>query len=355
MRTDGFAYRWRRFLIVLFHWEYWPFSVVYLPVYFYWLYLSLKARSFFFFSTSNPGIENGGFVMESKHKIYELIPTGYCPITVFVPKGAGRDYLQEILVRYRLQFPLVAKPDIGEKGSGVKKLYSFDELLSYREESPVQFIIQPWIPYPREVGIFYCRYPDQEKGRLTGIVRKEFLSLTGDGNQSMEQLILKNDRAFLQLPVLQKESPDILQRVLAPGEEFILVPYGNHSRGALFVDESHLIDEELSLVIDRICREVPGFYYGRLDIRFKTWEALKQGKDFSIIELNGAGSEPTHIYDPRHTLFFAWKEIMRHLRILYRISNLNRRKLNLTYMSFREGLQLLRAKKNYDRLVKFNE
>ena len=107
-----------------------------------------------------------------------------------------------------------------------------------------------------------------------------------------------------------------MQCILAAGEKFLMVPYGNHARGAKFVDISHSIDAELTNTIDRICSGVNGFYFGRLDIRYNTWEELKEGKNFSIIELNGAGSEPTHIYDPRHSIFFAWREIIRHWVIL---------------------------------------
>ena len=112
---------------------------------------------------------------------------------------------------------------------------------------------------------------------------------------------------------------DAWDRFLSEGEEYILSPYGNHARGAMFLDDSHLADEQLREVMDQVCRQIPGFYFGRLDIRFKSWEDLKAGRHFSIIEVNGAGSEPTHIYDPSHSLFFAWKEIIRHWVLLYKI------------------------------------
>src|SRR3954470_4803374 len=75
------------FLIRLFHWEYWPFNVVYGPILFSWLLLCLRARSFFFFNTSNPTIKNGGFLLESKKEIYEIIPAKLYPRTVFFKVG----------------------------------------------------------------------------------------------------------------------------------------------------------------------------------------------------------------------------------------------------------------------------
>lgn len=335
-------------------WEYWPFSVVYLPVYLYWFYLSLRARSFFFFSTSNPGIENAGFVMESKMKIYEAIPPDYRPVTVKIPIGDKESNISHLLGQHSLTFPLVAKPDIGEKGAGVKKVNTPEELFDYHRQSTVDYIIQPWIPYPREIGLFYTRYPGAQSGILTGIVRKEFLTVTGNGRQKIRELMENNDRAFLQIPSVEKQNPALLERILPQGEVFVLVPYGNHSRGSLFLDDSHLINASLTQVFDAIAQSIPGFYYGRLDIRYEDWDSLCQGKNFSIIELNGAGSEPTHIYDPRHSVFFAWREIIRHLRILYQISTLNKEKEGLSYLSFSEGLQLLRSKRRYDEQLKRN-
>jgi hypothetical protein len=143
---------------------------------------------------------------------------------------------------------------------------------------------------------------------------------------------------------------DKLNDVLPAGAHKELVPYGNHARGAKFFDHSHLADEALTATIDRFSKEIEGFYFGRLDIRFNNWEELKQGINFSVIELNGAGSEPTHIYDPRHSLFFAWKEIVRHWKILWRISRLNHRK-GIPYLTVKQGLKMLADNKKMDKIL----
>ncbi len=339
------------FFIKLFHWEYWPFHVLYIPVYIYWGLLALRARSFFFFNTSNPTIRNGGFLLESKKEIYDLIPEAYYPRTkLFV---TGSDPL-EILKNLKLsgfKFPLIGKPDIGMKGMGVKKLENEIELSEYAAGSKVDFLIQEFVNYKNEIGIFYYRFPNKANGTISGIVRKEFLAVTGDGVSTMEELVRKNKRYILQLPVLKKTKRDELDRILKKREEFILVPYGNHIRGAKFIDDSHLIDEELTHLFDSICKKVNGFYFGRLDIRFNSWEELKRGKKFSIIELNGAGSEPTHIYDPKHSIFFAWKEIIRHLNIMWRISRMNHRPKERPYMSTWEGLKMLKENNRYIEMI----
>jgi hypothetical protein len=182
-------------------------------------------------------------------------------------------------------------------------------------------------------------------------VSKEFLSITGDGVSKIIDLLKKDKRYVLQLPVLKRTYGNQLMEVLDEGKEFVLVPYGNHVRGAKFVDASHLIDEELTNSIDAVCRQVNGFYYGRMDIRYNTWEELRKGKNFSIIELNGAGSEPTHIYDPKHSIFFAWREIIRHLNILWKISRINHKQMKKPYMKITAGLQMLRDNKQYVKLI----
>ncbi len=338
------------FFIRLLHWEYWSFNAVYLPVILYWFYLCARVRSLFFFSAANPTIENGGFIMESKWKIYQLMPQEFYPKTDFLPVNSSIAERLEVVRKGGFQFPFIIKPDIGGKGRGVKKIHDEQELLDYLQQSKLDCIVQEFADHKNEFGIFYCRYPGEENGFITGIVGKELLSVTGDGISTMDQLIRKEKRFILQLDVLEATYGDQLNMVLPLGEEKILVPYGNHARGAKFTDETHLVDEQLTKTIDAICKQIDGFYYGRLDIRFSSLEELKQGKNYAIIEANGAGSEPTHMYDPRHSIFFAWKEIIRHWKILWRISRMNHKR-GIPYMGFNDGKKMFRDDKAYQQLI----
>jgi hypothetical protein len=341
----------KRYRIILFNWEYWSFNVLYFPIYFYWIWLSIKAKSFFFFSTSNPTIENAGFAMESKHDIYDLLPKQFYPKTILLSPNTKVELIENLINQNLLQFPLVAKPNIGERGNAVKKVYSINDIMVYQQSSKVDFLLQEWCSYENEIGLFYCRYPNQPQGFISGIVQKQFLAIKGNGRSTIEELLHQNNRFYLQIHTLQKQSPSLLQQVLKPNEEQIIVPYGNHCRGTKFIDASDKADAQLTKIFNEICNQIPGFYFGRMDIRFESWSLLKQGKNFSIIELNGAGSEPTHIYDPKHSVFFAWKEIVRHLNILYKISIQNKKKYNLNFMTFKQGLQLLNSKKQYNKLA----
>jgi hypothetical protein len=320
------------------HWEYWPFQVVYIPIYFLWAFYAVKAKSIFFFNASNPTIKNGGFIMESKKAIYNLIPQQYYPKTELIKEGTAVVEIKAIIEQSNIRYPFIAKPDVGLRGSGVKKINTLEDLEQYALKANFDFVVQDLIPFQNEVGIFYVRYPNEEKGKITGIVSKEFLIVTGNGVATVEELIKVNPRYELQLKVLKKEYGNKLLEVLPEGEKLNLVPYGNHARGAKFIDGSHWITDKLEATINEMCLQIPGFFFGRMDVMYNTFEELENGKNFAVVELNGAASEPTHIYDPRHSLFFAWKELARHITYMYEISVENN-KNGAPYLAHKAGMK----------------
>jgi hypothetical protein len=324
----------------LLHWEYWSVNYVYFPIYFYWIFLSIKARSLGFFSASNPTIQNGGFAMESKNQIYNIIPKKYIPKTLFFQVNSSFEYVQDTIQKSKFEFPFIVKPDIGLQGLRVEKITSWQELKRYFEKANFDFLVQEFVPFPQEIGLFYIKYPDQEKGFITGIVYKEFLIVTGNGKSTIRQLIEKNPRYLLQIYTLEAKFGNQLDNILPLGEKLNLVPFGNHVRGCKFIDVSHWVNEKLTHTFNGICAQIPQFYYGRLDIMFQSQADLENGTNFSIIELNGSGSEPTHIYDPKHSIFFAWKEIIRHYNMLYKICTFNHKKGH-SYLSLKESLKII--------------
>ncbi len=324
------------FFIRLKNWEYWNSNIVYAPIFPYWLWLSLKARSFYFLTAANPRIKNGGFIMESKRDVYDLLPEEYYPATLRFEAG---DTVKTILAAMKangINYPFIAKPDIGERGLGVKKINNEADLIDYVHTMPVAFLVQAFVPYEKEVGIFYCKLPGSPNGYISGIVNKEPVTVTGDGVTTLRTLVKNNDRYLLQLSAIEAMHPHLMDTVIDAGKELVLVPYGNHSRGSKFTDETFRVTTNLTATIDRICKQIPEFYYGRLDIRFEDWDALERGEMFSIIEVNGSGSEPTHIYDPQHSIFFAWQEIIKHWRVLYAISDANNKR-GIPYITMAEG------------------
>lgn len=334
----------------LFHWEYWPFQIVYIPIYFLWAFYAVKSRTIFFFNACNPLMINGGFMMDSKIKIYESIPQKFYPKTKLVQEQLPFDEVKILLDKSAIQIPFIVKPDIGLRGSAVKKITSIDELKSYHDKANFDYLIQDFIKYPNEIGVFYVKMPNEKHGKITGIVAKEFLIIEGNGQSTISELLKQNPRYELQLKALEKEYGNKLKTILTKGEKMNLVPYGNHARGAKFLDFSHLISNELTKVIDDICLQIPEFYFGRLDLMYNSWDELLEGKNLSIVELNGAASEPTHIYDPKNSLFFAWKELARHITYMYQISCANHKR-GVAYLSHKDGLQQYRLHLEQNRKI----
>lgn len=275
---------------------------------------------------------------ESKKEIYDIIPPQYYPKTDLIHENIDFEKVIAILEKSQIQFPFIAKPDIGLRGSAVKKINSLEELQSYHTKANFDYLVQDLIPYENEVGVFYVRFPNEEKGRITGIVAKEYLIVEGNGTATMVDLIKANPRYELQLNALQREYGNQLNEVLKAGEKRNLVPYGNHARGAKFIDASAQISQQLTDVFNEICLQIPEFYFGRLDVMYHNWNELEQGKNFSIVEVNGAASEPTHIYDPKHSIFFAWKELARHITYMYQISVANHKR-GFPYLNHKDGMK----------------
>ena len=332
------------FFIRLRSWEYWPFSLVYLPIFGYWLWLSIKARSLFFFSASNPSIETGGLLGESKIDILDRIDDEFTPKTLFVPASAHIDTIFEQVDNKGFTYPLIAKPDVGERGWRVEKLGRWEDLVNYIQSKPADFLIQEYVDEPLELGVFYYRMPGQERGVVSSIVQKEFLTIRGNGRNCIEELISQNERAILQLPALRKTYGHRFHEIPAVGETITLVHIGNHSKGTKFLNANHLITPQLVDVFDRISAGIDGFYFGRYDLRCRSVADLYAGRHIKIMELNGAGAEPAHIYQPGFSLREAYQVLFHHWRVLYEISRENHRR-GVAYMTLREAINIWKRSK----------
>lgn len=290
--------------------------------------------------------------MESKKEIYDLIPSEYYPKTLLIEPTETLEVVQEKIKEAAIEFPLIAKPDIGLRGTAVKKIHNAEELAAYFSKANFNVLIQSLIPYENEIGLFYVKLPNQP-GKITGIVAKEFMILTGNGKNTIRELLHEDKRYLLQLEVLEEEYKDKLNTILSEGETINLVPYGNHCRGTKFVDASHEITPEMIESFNIICSQINGFHFGRMDIMYHSYEDLAQGKNFQIVEINGAISEPTHMYDPKHSLWFGWKELTRHFHYMYVISKHNR-KNGANYLTFKEGVrEFKKHQKYYDTILEF--
>lgn len=310
------------FIIKLKSWEYWPFGIIQFPVMLYFTWLAIRSRSLVFFSASNPGIVMGGMFGESKYDVLKKIPSAYTPKTILIQQPATAEKVLQQITKHEFRFPLIFKPDIGERGFMVKRICDDLDVSQYVSQMKYDFLIQELVDEPLEFGIFYTRLPNQLNGRVTSVVMKEMLSVTGDGQSTLEQLILHKDRAKLQWEKLSVMFQDKLKTVIPKGEVIELVAIGNHCLGTKFLDGSYLINDRLSATFDGISKQIDGFYFGRFDLRCATVEDLYAGR-VKILELNGCGAEPAHIYQPGYSLWKAMGVLLEHWKNIFLIAREN--------------------------------
>ncbi len=296
------------FLVKIIYYEYWPFWLFFLPLVPYWIYLSIKAKSLTYFTAANPGIIHGGVFGESKIEILEKIDPKYRPTTLFFKVSATLPEVISTIEHSDLVFPMILKPDVGERGSEVEKIENESELAKYLKRNEQDFIVQEFVDYDIELGVLYHKLPITGTSNITSIVQKEFLGITGDGVSTIRELLKTNERAKLQKKTLEQKHGNHLDDVLPKGVFENLQPIGNHCLGTKFLSGQHLINAELVQIFDRISSGVEGFNFGRFDLKVSSFEDLYAGKNIKVMELNGVTSEPGHIYDPKFNILRAYKD-----------------------------------------------
>lgn len=285
-----------------------------LPIWPVWVFYALRLIRPTWFTAVNPAMEDSGFMGESKYAIYKLIPKSLQPVTQFI---SVRHPFSEPVFSY----PFIVKPDIGGRGRKLKVINTIQELKEYHLNVGEDYLIQEIVHHPLEIGVFYVRMPQEAKGKVVSLVSKDFLSVRGDGMSSVRELMQKDVRARQQIHRLAGVVD--MDNVPFLGEEVVLESIGNHCRGTKFINENNRISPELNAVMDNIGKQIPGFYYGRFDIRVPSWKDLYAGKDISIIELNGLTADPAHIFDADISLAEIYKTQFRHVRWAYRIAREN--------------------------------
>ncbi|MBL7826758.1 MAG: hypothetical protein JNJ57_09015 [Saprospiraceae bacterium] len=300
-------------------WEYMPWWVANIPVYSFWLWYALRSRHIFFFSNVNPAIPLGGAVGESKSDILRLLPDPIVPKWMLVLPGQSPEQVRTQLEKTGISFPLIAKPDVGERGFLVKKLSSPEELFAHLDRWQAPFILQEFLIHPFEASVLFHRFPGPE-GRfsITSVCLKEFMSVRGDGRSNIRALMAADTRSAFQLKRFEKEFPEVLEAVPAAGETILLEPIGNHARGTKFLNGNGIIDEQMLAAFEPLCSRIHGVQYARFDLKYESLEGLRRG-EFKTMELNGVLGEPAHVYDPTHGMWRAYRDLWRHWRLLFEL------------------------------------
>jgi len=296
---------------------------LYMPIVPYVLKLGYKAGSLSFFTAANPGLKNGGFVNASKYDVLRQIMPAYLPKTLFVNPQQPKQMVTEALKTQEWhKFPLILKPDIGERGHGVKKINISEELAHHLDRIKSGHLLQEFVDLPLEFCILYYRMPDSGQGEISSIGFKDFLKVTGDGRSTLYELIIQDDYILqnINLELYLKRHSSYLNTIPLSGQELRITDVASRGTGVLFKNFNHLYSKELVHTFDRISRNVDGFYYGRFDVKATSFESLVKGEGIKILELNGVNGQPIHCYDPLFTQEQFVQELKRHWQIIFDIS-----------------------------------
>jgi hypothetical protein len=318
--------------------EFAPAHLFYTPVALYCGWLSLRHFGPTLLTNCNPALPYSGLVGESKYQVLNQLQgsarnlvSPYVRLTRWGGADAEASTLTEAEAakeKEQLDYPLVAKPDIGMRGAGVQVVRSSDELKSYIHRFPAgaNFLLQDLVDMEGEAGVFYVRYPGEENGRVIGLTLKYFPRVAGDGTRTLSHLIMDDPRAGKLAHLYLDRHKHRLNDVLAEGETVRLAFAGNHCRGTIFRNGNDHITAAMTDRFDAIAKSMGEFYIGRFDVRFDDFEAFQNGEGFKIIEVNGAGGEATHIWDGRTKLRHAYKTLFAQFGHLYAIGAANRKR-----------------------------
>ncbi|MCO5114170.1 MAG: hypothetical protein M9899_08340 [Bdellovibrionaceae bacterium] len=306
------------------HHEFWPTSLLHLPVYIYALGQALRFRSLNYFVWANPKIATGGLKGYSRYKILQHVPESHLPATVLVFASATPEDVEKLWSEKGGAFPIVVKPDLGgSQGFGVKLINDQEELLKYHKKVKYNYLIQTYVDEPEEFGVFVLR--TSEGFQISSLVQKDFLILHGDGRSSIKELFYKHGRASQFISV--HELPHYSERILEVGQNVWLQPLGSRRKGTRFVNANSIIDESLTDHFQILTKHIPQFFYGRLEVRAESVRALSEGR-FKVMDISGVGSVPGHIYDSGYKWTQAIKDILWHWKRLSDIVNVNRKRLS---------------------------
>jgi hypothetical protein len=312
--------------------EFLPSWIAYGPVVVQWIALGLRHGDFSLPTAANPHITTGGLCGESKAAILDLVQgearVFVAPYATLVTGDHDFDRARAAMAEAGLSLPVVIKPDIGCNGTGVRLVRDDATLMVALSAFPrgVRLVLQKLIDFEGEAGIFYIRHPNDPAGHISSLTLKHPPLVSGDGERTLRDLIEADPRHRKLKHLYLARLGARLDTVPLRGERVRLVFAGNHCKGSIFRNGAADITPALTQAIEAIARAMPDFMFGRIDVRYRSLQALREGRDFAIIEINGVGSEATHIWDPDTSLREVFAAQFRHYGTAFSIAREMRRR-----------------------------
>ncbi len=330
--------------------EYWHPNVYFIPLGFYIFYLACRARSPFFFSAANPAIPTGGLVGEDKGDISRWIPAIYRPKNSVITSATPLGTMRRELEKAQLTFPLILKPTVGARGLLVQKVENLADIQQHIRLFPTNYLVEEFIDYPVEAAVLYWKNPETGKSGISSVTLKAFLTVTGDGESNVEALLMNNPRGVLQVPRLLTEKSDLLKSVPPRTEKVLIEPIGNHCRGTQFLNFNHLITPDMVAAYDKIQANLPDCYVFRIDLKTPSVFDLQNGLNIKILEINGVGSDPAHVFDPNFPLLGVYAAYFGLWKTIFDVSTAQHRR-GVPYMTWKEFKHFSQQQKFVEQLI----
>ena len=295
-----------------------PFWFFHVPIFPYFLFLSLKRGSLAFFTNTNPNIYTGGFVNSSKIDAFKGIDSKWLPKFIYFSENTI-DKVEKGLRKKKMDYPIILKPNKGERGLGVIKINDRKELITVLNKTTFDFIVQEFIDYPLEFGVLYYRNPQTNKSNISSICSKKMPFVIGNGKDELQGLIRKKYNSIK----FENVNSQNINRVIGKNEQFSLEYVAHRSKNCVFKNFNYIYSKKLIDTFSTITSKMENFHFGRFDIKVNTVEDLINGNNLKILEVNGVNSQPIHIFDSDYSFYKCYRDLHTHWNMIYKISKKN--------------------------------
>jgi membrane protein DedA with SNARE-associated domain len=309
-------------------------QLFYVPLVAQWLYLGARHRSLTLPTVANPLIEAGGLLGESKYAYFTQAGAEarrWLARTAIVEPSSvsgacSLDAAEAAMVAVGITYPAVAKPDIAWRGYGCRRVEDRAALADYLAAFPrgARLLLQEYVAHEGEAGVFYVRRPGEARGAITSLTFRYYPFVVGDGRSTLGELIRSDPRLARKARMHCAAHRARLGDIPARGETVRLALVGSNRVGGLYVDAARHITPAFAARFDAIAAALPEFHFGRFDVRFGGVEQFEAGRDFVIIEINGAGAEAIQVWDPEYRLGEVYRVLFRQQSLLFEVAAANR-------------------------------
>jgi membrane protein DedA with SNARE-associated domain len=321
--------------------EFWPVWKLYAPVAFALLWRGAIRLRGAAHTAANPGLGwLGGATGEAKSEtLAKLAGKPSVPLAAFVKIPAGKDgaaraeAARRLMAESGIPYPVALKPDIGDAGLGVNRITNDAQLAEWLGRFHEDALLQRWAD-GAEFEVVWVRQPGAPRGRVLSVVEKRFVSVTGDGLRSLEELIWADDTAVSQGKLYLRLNWRRAAEKIPAGETVVLTHIGTHALGARMLDRQELRTEALAEELDKLADAVGGLHYAVFDLRVSAdanWERgaktapVFRAADWTLTGISGAGVVSSRLRDQSVRLGYALASARRQLALTFAAADANRR------------------------------